>query len=115
MDFDSLHSEYACYWAPKPVGRDGKPTYDPAVEIKCRWEDSQIEFSMPKMKEGVWTSGSAVFTSHPVVKGGYVWYGRYSRLVNRFVPHENPDAQRIEIRDRTPSIDAEEVEYIAYI
>lgn len=116
MDWDDLHKERACYWAPLPVGRDGKATYARAIEIMCRWEDGQTEFSMPKAKEGVWTSESSVFTAHPVVKGGYLWYGRLYSATDLDVPHNNPDARRIEMRERTPSVDdPADVEYVAYI
>lgn len=114
MDFDSLHNQHAVYWAPGPPGIDTKPTYLPAVEIKCRWEDTVVELKDPAAKDGVFQSKTQVFSTVRLRKNGYLWEGTYSNLVDVSVPSKNPEAVRIEMTERTPSVEADEVEYIAY-
>lgn len=115
MDWDSLHNQYAVYWPPGPLGDNGKITYLPAEEIKCRWEKTQLEMKDDTKANGVWTSKTQVFSQRQFEEGGYLWRGRYSQLKNTTVPTPNKDAQRIETVEETPSIDATEAEYIAYM
>jgi hypothetical protein len=115
MDFESLHNQYAVYWPPGPLGDDRKPTFLPADEIKCRWEKTQMEMKDATRANGVWMSRAQVFSTVPLKEAGYLWRGRFSNLVDRLVPQKNRDAARIETVDETPSVDAEEVEYIAYL
>jgi hypothetical protein len=105
----------AVYWPKGPPSKDGKETFGTPVQIRCRWEDTQVEVKDATRANGVWSSKSVVDTDHPVQKGGYLWKGDFSRLADRDNPKANADASRIEYRDSIPSVEADQTLYTAYL
>lgn len=114
MDFESMHNQYAVYWAPNLMKDSGKQTYAAPVELLCRWEDTQLEMKDPKRTNGVWMSKSQIFTTVKLAENGYLWEGRLAAVPFAADPAKNPNSMRIEVVERTPSVDGTEFEYIAY-
>lgn len=115
MDFESMHNQYAVYWAPGRLADGGKQTYQAPVELRCRWEDSQLEMKDPRRANGVWMSKSQVFTTVRLDENGYLWEGRLVDInADTTAPTKNRNAMRVEVVERTPSVDGTEFEYVAY-
>lgn len=117
MNISRKLNQYAVYWGRDGVGNDGKERFASPVEIRCRWEDSQMEIKDPTRAQanGVWSAKSIIDTTHPVEKGGYLWEGRLADLLSPADPRRVGDAGRIEYRDKIPSVRATQTLYTAYL
>lgn len=115
MNFERKLNQKAVYWPKGARRNDGKDGFGTAVEIDCRWEDTQMEVKDATRANGVWSSKAVVDTTHAVEKGGYLWKGLLAGVVNALDPRANPDASRIEYRDSIPSVDATQTLYTAYL
>lgn len=95
--------DYAVYWPPitGPVDNYGQYLPDSAIEVKCRWEDSTVDFVDREGKVSV--SKSKVFLTVPMAFGGILWHGRYVDLVDATNPMNNPGALEIRQIMSTPS------------
>jgi hypothetical protein len=110
-------NQFAVYWPRAKVEDNGKQSFAAPVEIKCRWEDSQVEVKdmTRTATNGLWSSKSVIDTEYPVEKGGYLWFGRLSALQTPDDPRKVGDAGRIEYRDKIPSVRATQTLYTAYL
>lgn len=115
MNITRKLNQTAVYWPPGSRRNDGKEGFGTAVQIRCRWEDTQVEVKDATRANGVWSSKSVVDTDTAVQKNGYLWRGLLADVVSAIDPRANPDASRIEYRDLIPSVDATQVLYTAYL
>lgn len=115
MNFKRKLNQKAVYWPRGTRGKDGKEAFGDAVEIDCRWEDTQVEVKDATRANGIWSSKSVVDTDYPVEKGGYLWQGKLEDVLDPADPRKNTDASRIEYRDAVPSREADQTLYTAYL
>jgi hypothetical protein len=70
----------AVYWgSPVPDGEGGR-TFDPAVEITCRWLYRQEKYIDPEGRENV--STSVVYPDQDLEVGGYLYKGELDDLIS---------------------------------
>lgn len=115
MNIKRKLNQTAVYWPKGARRNDGKEGFGTAVQIDCRWEDTQVEIKDATKANGVWMGKSVIDTDHPVQQGGYLWKGLLADVVSALDPRANPDAGRIEYRDGIPSVDATQTLYTAYL
>lgn len=65
----------AMYWAPTGKGRDGQTLLsETPVEVKCRWEEANVQFNDQTGKTVV--SNARVFVDRDLELGGFLWQGK---------------------------------------
>ena len=117
MRISKLLNQHAVYWAKGPPRTDGKQTFLDPVQIKCRWEDTQIEVKDATKANGVWSAKSVIDTEYEVEKGGYLWRGKLAQLttLNPADPKTQTDSGRVEYVDGIPGVSAAQTLYTAYL
>lgn len=102
----------AVYWGnPQEDGYGGK-TYDPPIEIACRWEDKTQVFNADDEKGSKYISRAIIYTPQDLNFDGRIFLGTFLDLVDHLqsdgVTYENPiniDAAYIIKRtEKTPSL-----------
>jgi hypothetical protein len=83
----------AVYWAFKGTDDFGKPTYDTAIEIKCRWEENNEQFIDSKGSTA--TSRAIVLVDRDLVLQGVLKQGKLSSVTNLSSPFKNKGAWEI--------------------
>lgn len=81
----------AVYWPPTGQDKNGKMTFGPPVEIKCRWEEKSVEFINSQGEKAI--SSCVVLVDRDLVGGGMLWLGKLKDLVQQ----TNPDIQKANI------------------
>lgn len=99
----------AVYWPPVldedggPVSDEfGMPTFEDPVQIKCRWEDYDVEFveNAGRQEE----SKARVYVDRDVQLKGVLWKGLIEDLVEAEDPFKNPGAWEIKKFDKIPNL-----------
>jgi hypothetical protein len=104
------HKQDAVYWgSPTPDGYGGA-TFASPVEIKVRWEDSNIQFMSPD--GNVELSKAVIFTGQDVVIGGWIYLGTLDIVgsANQGSPHLVDGASEIRAFNKIPNIPATDFE-----
>lgn len=96
--------DYCVHWAGTGSDDDGKHTVAAPVELKCRWEDNQIEF-LDKEGKLVMSKSQVLFKTGTVIDfGGILWHGRLADVVDPVIPANNVGAYEIRGISRIPDI-----------
>jgi hypothetical protein len=101
---EKLFKQRAVYWAPAGLDSNGQMTYEPPIEIKCRWSDISSLYLDTQGEQAV--SQATVMVDRDVKKGGILWKGKLQTVISQSVPLENPDAAEIKRFESEPNIKA---------
>ena len=114
-----MRKQVCMYWgAPTPDGF-GNNTFDDAVEVDCRWDDTQQKFVAPSKEELV--SRSVVYPELVFEVGGYAWLGTRGELeAAGYSVSSNPitevaGAREVRGFDKIPNLRNTETLHIAYL
>ena len=105
----------AVYWAPGVSDGEGGTAFTQGVEIKCRWEDKQVNYVSDKGETEV--SRSIVFTDRDVFLKGYLFLGLLQDLTSSAGedPTEEHDAYEIKSFNKIPSVKGNKFERTAVL
>jgi len=90
----------AVYWGVSDFDGNGKPIYEQAIEIKCRWEDKGEQYVDKTGHDHV--SNSVVIVDRDLVEQGVLWLGKLQDVESQQAPLENEGAYEIKKRDKIP-------------
>jgi hypothetical protein len=80
-------THYAVYWAPVGNDEEGQPTYEGPVEIRCRWDDTTVQYKDYRGRDTV--SRAIVYPDRALVNGGVLWRGRLTAVEYQAEPFRN--------------------------
>lgn len=101
-----MRKQLAVYWSSQKFDDFGQPIPLEPVEIKCRWEDVQVEYLTKDGTKQV--SNSVVYVDRDVELDGFLWLGELSELTSQTVPEQNEGAHRIKQVNKIPNLKAKE-------
>ncbi len=113
MNFRRKLKQWAVYWPPLDLTKQGQETFGVPVEIRVRWEDNMMEAVDAAGQK--WMSKAQVYHTYATKENGYIWLGKFQDLVDRDVPTANPDAARLVQFDSIPSRTADQSLRCAYL
>lgn len=102
MNIKGKYKQWAVYWAPLGVNDLGNETFDAPVEIRCRWENLQEEYT--DYQGIVRISKSKVYEIEVLAPGGFLWEGRLADAETD--PLAMPTASKIGAYNSVPSLRA---------
>lgn len=89
----------AVYWGVKNFETaHGRPSYEPPIEIKCRWTDSAEQYIDDSGH--VHISNAVVMVDRDLDIQGVLWLGKLRDVLNEAVPLENEGAYEVKRRKR---------------
>lgn len=110
----------AVYWGLASVESDGndydnygQPVLTEPVELKCRWEDEQVEFIAADGTKQI--SKSVVYVESDVAAGGVLMLGTLSDITDSENAKENDGAWEIKGFGKLPNFRATEFLRTAYL
>lgn len=94
----------AVYWSNEGTDEDGSTIYGEPIQIKCRWEDLNEEYTD---KAGdVRISNAKVMVDRALDLGGALWLGTLDDLTSANDPMANEGAYEIKKFNTVPNINA---------
>ena len=90
----------AVYWGVDAFDADGRPIYEEAVEISCRWEDKGEQYLDKQGHDHV--SNSVVIIDRDVVEQGVLWLGSLEDVESQNEPLKNDGAYEIKKFEKIP-------------
>lgn len=112
---DKMRKQTAVYWStPKNDGYGNLQTAMPE-EISCRWEDKQERMVDPTGEEFV--SRATVYPEKALDMGGFLFLGTLTDLTSYDVsrPATIPEAFRIKVTQKIPTLSAQQTLYVAVL
>ena len=101
------------YWAPGSPDAYGQPTYSDAVELWCRWDDTQQQII--KDDGTMVMSKAEVMLSADVAVGGVLLFGELVDVMYISEPTKNPGAFEILKFNKNPNFKCTEFVRVAYL
>lgn len=94
--------QYATYWPPASQADDfGKPVYEDAIEIKCRWEDGQEQYT--DLKGQIRVSTAIVYVDRDLLIGGVLALGKKKAMTSLVDPFAMAGAREIQTWNKVPN------------
>jgi hypothetical protein len=102
----AARKQRAVWWEKTGETGSGQPIYAQPVEVKCRWDDVQVEFIDLAGNNTV--SNSRVAVDRRMKPGDVLWEGKLEDLVSQTDPLSNENAAPIRGFNRVPNFKATE-------
>lgn len=106
----------AIYWGPGELQFDGQMRDTPPTnpeEIKCRWEEKQVEF-LDKEGNKV-LSKAVVMVDRDLQMLGFLWLGKLTEFPDLLDPTKNEGTFQIRGWEKIPNAKAKKFARIAYL
>jgi hypothetical protein len=103
-----MRKQNGVYWGTPVSSGEGSYTYATPVDIKCRWQGTNVLFRNKDGDESV--SKAVVFVDRDVEEGGWLWLGTVATLPTGASadPRLAPSSGVIRSFDKIPNLKAKE-------
>ena len=106
-----MRKQTAVHWPVKGTDSHGKPTYEPPIEVLCRWQDSNEMFINSDGSNQM--SNAKVFPDRKTAIGGVLLLGKLTEVHDFDEPKKNDGAFEIMMFRTVPNLKNTENLYIA--